>query len=131
MAQQIRHLLRGNLLGVEQVVDTHIDEHLLVVGLEVLIVVDTRDRLLGTELLGHNSREDIHILVVIDGNEQITTPNARLTQHGKGGGVAFDGDQIGHSLQLVERLHVAVDNRNIVAATAQHTRQVATHLSDS
>ena len=44
---------------------------------------------------------------------------------------AIDGDQIGHSLQLVERLHVAVDNRNIVAATTQHTRQVATHLTDS
>ena len=54
MAQQVDDLASRDLLGIEQVVDTHVDEELLVVGLEVFVVVDAGDGLLRPELLGQH-----------------------------------------------------------------------------
>ena len=45
--------------------------------------------------------------------------------------VTLDGNEIRQVAEFVQRLAVAVDNGDIVAITTQHTRQVATHLSDS
>ena len=129
VTQQIYHLQRSHLLGVEQVVDAHADEHLLVVGLQIFVVVDAGDGLLGPQLLGHDGRQNVLVLVVIDGDEQIAPTHARLAQHGESRGVALDRNQVGEAAQLVQRLGVAVDHRDVVTVSAQHARQMAAHLS--
>ena len=92
MTQQVCHLTCRNLLGIEEVVDTHIDEKLLVIGLKILVVVDAGDGLLRTELLRHHRRQDIMSLFVIYGDEEVAASYTRLAQHRKGGGVALNGD---------------------------------------
>ena len=129
MTQKVDHLARGHLLGIEEVVDAHVDEHLLVVGFEVLVVVDAGNGLLGPELLGHDRRQHILVLVVVHGDKEVATAHSRTPQHGKCRRVTLDGDQIDETAQLVQLLRVAVDDRDVVSVAAQHLRQVAPHLA--
>ena len=129
MAQQVDDLAGRHLLGVEQVVDAHVDEHLLVVGFEVFVVVDAGDGFPRTELLGQHRRHDVVVLLVVDGDEQVAFAHRSLAQHGEGRRVALDGDHVGQTAHLGEQLLVAVDDGDVVAVAAEHTGQVTAHLA--
>ena len=95
MAQQMGHLLSSYTFRIEEVVDTHIDKHLLVVGLQIFVIVDTSDRFLRAQLLCHNGGKDILILVVINGNKEVATTHTSTAQHSKSRSIALDGDKVG------------------------------------
>jgi hypothetical protein len=129
--QQIDHLGRRNLFGIEKVVDSHFDENLLVVGFEILVVVDAGDGFACTELLGDHRRDDVVVFGVVHRDEEIALACRGLAQRLKGGRIPLDGDDVGQRPHLFERLGVAVDDRDVVAVAAQHRRQMAAHLSGS
>ena len=131
MAQQVDHLARRDLLGIEQVVDTHVDEQLLVVRFEVLVVVDAGDGLLRPEPLGQRRRHDIVRLLVIDGDEKVAPAHRSAPQHREGRRVALDGEHVGQTAHLGQQFLVGVDNGDIVAVAAQHPGQMAAHLAGS
>ena len=93
--QQIDHLLSRHLFRIEQVVDTHVDKNLLVIGLQVFVVVDPGDGFLGPELLGQHRCHHVVVLDMIDGDEQVALSHRSLPQHGKGRGVALDRQHVG------------------------------------
>ena len=129
VAQQVDDLAGRHLLGVEQVVDAHVDEHLLVVGFEVFVVVDAGDRLARAELLGQHRRDDVVVLLVVDGDEEVALAHGGLAQHGEGRRVALDADDVGQAAHLGEELLIGVDDGDVVAVSAQHLGQVAAHFA--
>ena len=131
MAQEVDHLAGCNLLGIEQVVDAHVDEHLLVVGFEVFVVVDPRDRLLRPEALGQRGRDDVGILLVVYGDEQVALADRSAAQHGEGRRVALDRDDVGQARDLGQGLRIAVHDGDLMAVAAQHAGQMASHLAGS
>ena len=131
MAQQVDHLARRDLLGIEQVVNAHVDEQLLVVRFEVLVVVDAGDGLLRPEPLGQRRRHDIVRLLVIDGDEKVAPAHRSAPQHREGRRVALDGEHVGQTAHLGQQFLVGVDNGDIVAVAAQHPGQMAAHLAGS
>ena len=128
MPQQIDHLARSHFLGIEQVVDAHVDEHLLVVGFEVFVVIDPRDRLAGAKLFGQHGRDDINRLFGTHRDEKIGLAHRRFFQYGKSRAVTLDGNYVGHSRDLFDPFRVVVDHGNIVRSAAEHFRQVGSHL---
>ncbi len=129
MPQEVDDLAGGDLLGIKEVVDAHVDEDLLVVGLEILVVVDTGDGLLGAELLGEHGGDDVDVLLVVDGDEEVAATHRSPAQGSEGGGIALDGDDVGQTAHLREELLVAVDDGDVVAVAAQHPGQMAAHLA--
>ena len=131
MTQQVHHLLGGNLLGVEEVVDTNVDKDLLVVGFEIFVVVDAGDGLACAELFGNHCRDDVGALFAVYGDKEVGLAHRGLFECCEGGAVALDGHHVGGVREVFEQLGVAVDNTDVVVALAQHSGQVATHFSCS
>ena len=129
MPQEVDDFAGRNLLGVEQVVDAHIDEHLLVVGFQVFVVVDAGDGFLGPELLGQHRRHDIVVLHVVHGDEQVALAHLRLAEHGEGRRIALDRNHVGKAPHVGKQLLVGVDDGNVVAVATEHFRQMAPHLA--
>ena len=97
MPQEVDDLAGGDLLGIKEVVDAHVDEDLLVVGFEILVVVDTGDGLLGAELLGKHGGDNVDVLLVVDGDEEVAAAHRSPAQGSEGGGIALDGDDVGQT----------------------------------
>ena len=131
MAQEIDNLTSGNLLGIEEIVDAHIDKYLLAVRLEILVAIDTRNRFLRTELLCHNCREDIVVLDRVYRDKEVALTNSRLTQHRELCSVALDSNHIYKVTRLGQRLRVYIGYSNIVTITTEHTSKVCTHISST
>ena len=129
MSQQVDDLAGRNLLGIEQVVDAHVNEHLLVIGFEVFVVIDAGDGFLGPELLGQHRRHDVGVLLVVDGDEQVALAHRSLSQHGEDRRIALDRNHIGQAAHFGEQLLIAVDDGDVVAVAAEHPRQMAAHLA--
>ena len=131
MPQQVDDLAGRHLFGIEQVVDAHVDEHLLVVGFEVLVVVDAGDGLPGAQLLGQHRRHDVVVLLVVHGDEKVALAHRSLAEHGESRRIPLDGNHVGQTPHVGKQFLVAVDNGDVVAVAAQHLRQMAPHLSRS
>ena len=131
VTQEVDHLAGRDLLGVEEVVDTHVDKDLLVVRLEVFVVINAGDRLLRAELFGEHRGDDVVVLLVVHGDKEVALAHGGTPQDGHGGRITLDGDHIGQVGNLLQELRVAVHHRNIVVVTTQHARQMATHLAST
>lgn len=129
MTQQVDDLRRGDLLGIKEVVDTHVDEDLFVVGFQILAVVDAGDGLAGAEFLGHHRRDDVVVLLVVDGDEEVAFAHRRPPQHLEQGRIALDGDDIGQRTHVGEQFAVGVDDGDFVAVAAQHAGQMTAHFA--
>ena len=92
-------------------------------------MVDTRDRLLGTHLLGQNSRDDVAFLLVIDGNKQICLAHDSLSQGGKRGTITLNGEQVSHCRNVFQELAIALNHSYFVVIAAEHTCQMATDIT--
>ena len=122
MPQEVDDLAGRDLLGVEQVVDAHVDEHLLVVGFQVFVVVDAGDGFFGPELLGQHRH-------VVHGDEQVALAHLRLAEHGEGRRIALDRNHVGKAPHVGKQLLVGVDDGDVVAVATEHFRQMAPHLA--
>src|SRR5699024_345774 len=71
VAEQVDDFAGGHFFRVEEVVDAQVHEHLLVIGLKIFVVVDAGDGLAGAELLGEDGGDDIDVLLVVYGDEQV------------------------------------------------------------
>ena len=100
MSEQVDDLAGRHLLGIEQVVDAHVYEHLLVVRFEVLVVVDTGYRLLGAQLLGHDGGKHVVVLDMVYGDEEVALAHGGLAQYGKCRGVTLDRDYVGKAADV-------------------------------
>ena len=129
MSQKFNYLACCDLFGIEQVVDTQIDEDLFVVRLEIFVVVDTCDRFFGTHLLSQNSRDDVALLLVIHSDKEVRFAHNCLAQSGKRGTIALYGEQIGHSRNITQEFAITLDNRYFVVVAAEHTCQMATDIT--
>ena len=127
--QQIDHLLSRHLFRIEQVVDTHVDKNLLVIGLQVFVVVDPGDGFLGPELLGQHRCHHVVVLDMIDSDEQVALSHRSLPQHGKGRGVALDRQHVGQAGHIGQQLRIAVYDRDVVPVATEHFRQMASHFA--
>ena len=131
VAEQVDHLVGRHLLGVEQVVDAHVDEHLLVVRFQILVVVDPGDRLTRAELLGQYGRDDVRRLLGPHGDEQIRLAYRGFLQYRERRAVSLDDDYVGHAGDRLEPLGIVVHDRDVVIFPAQHLGQMAAHLARS
>ncbi len=129
MAQQVDDLAGRHLLGIEQIVDAHVDEHLLVVRLKVFVVIDAGDRFLGSQFLGQHRRHDVVVLLVVHSDEEVAAPHRRLAQHGERRRVALHGNHVCQAPYLRQQFLIAVDDSDVVAVAAEHPRQMAAHLA--
>ena len=77
------------------------------------------------------SRHDVVVLLVVDGDEEVALAHRGLAQHGKGGRVALDRNDVGQAAHVGQQLLVGVDDGDVVAVSAQHLGQMAPHLAGS
>ena len=76
-----RHdLLRRQHLGVNHGADAQALEQLLVLGQQVLVIVDTRQRAVRPQVMGQQASRHVGCLLRRDTHEQIRFPNTRLFQ---------------------------------------------------
>ena len=127
--QQGDDLLRRHLFRVKQVVDPHVDENLLVVGPQVLVVVDAGDRLFRPELFGQRGREDIGVFLRSHGHEQVAALHLSPLEAVERCDVPLDGQHVRECRQFVEPFFVVVDDRDVVVFVAEHLHEMAAHLA--
>ena len=124
--EQVDDLVAGDLLRIEEEVDAHVLEHQFVLRIHVGEVIDARRHALRADLLRQHGADDVDGLgnVRVDGDQQVGRLRPGLAQHGDGGRVPLDGNNVRRGGKLRDPRRVRVTDDDVVGFVAQHLREV-------
>ena len=125
----------GDLLRRGQVgIDDHVKADLLFqhIGIPTILrTAHTGNGVVGAQLLGDEAAEQVRVVQVGDGDDQIRRLCAGLLQHADGGAVALDAHDVQRVLRLVQGGGAVIHHNDVVVLPCQLAGNGVAHLSVS
>ena len=129
--ERVNDLVCCQYFRINEVVQTHLLEELLVLGQEVFVVIDTCQCFLRAELVRHETGGHVLGLIGRNGDEQVTIPDADVFEVMDRSRAADFGQHVVFGIEVAEFLDVLIHQTDFHVFAGQQLSQVPSYFSSS